>query len=213
VIVALVSLSACTSAEPDSGASAPSTSASSSGAASNATPAPAPTLDAATQTQLDYEWERVVTENPNAVRPEIEIVRFLEQDEWSAVTAKCMQDEGWSDTKAMSDGVEYGGIPESQVGAFYLSQYTCSAKYPLDPKYNVPLTDERLGALYDYFADELQPCLEAEGYETPPAPSRETFIESYAETGGWNLYETVAAGGQSEWNAINKKCPQIPEDF
>ena len=41
--------------------------------------------------------------------------------------------------------------------------YTCNAKYPMDPKSNVPLTDEGLGELFDYFTDELKPCLEAEG--------------------------------------------------
>ncbi|TFD56751.1 hypothetical protein E3T39_15555 [Cryobacterium suzukii] len=172
------------------------------------------TLDVAGQEQLDWEWDRVLRESPDAERPEIDIVRFTDSDDWAITMESCMHDLGWPDMRATADGgVESGGIQKSQAGAHALAWYTCNAKYPMDPKFNVPLNDERLGKLFDYFTDELQPCLAAEGYDTPEAPSRETFIDTYAETGGWNLYEGVAGGGQSEWNTINKKCPQLPVDF
>ncbi|WP_104129361.1 hypothetical protein [Cryobacterium sp. N21] len=201
---ALVFLSGCASATPGPAASSSTAPASSL----------ALTLDVAGQEQLDWEWERVLRESPDAVRPMIDIVRFVDNDDWGTARESCMHDLGWPDVRATADGgLESGMIQNSQAGAHALAMYTCNAKYPMDPKYNVPLTDERLGELFDYFTDELQPCLAAEGYDTPAAPSRETFIDTYAETGGWNLYEGVAGNGQSEWNAINKKCPQLPVDF
>ena len=188
---ALVFLSGCANATPGPAASSSTAPASSL----------ALTLDVAGQEQLDWEWERVLRESPDAVRPMIDIVRFVDNDDWGTARESCMHDLGWPDVRATADGgLESGMIQNSQLGAHALAMYTCNAKYPMDPKYNVPLTDE------------LQPCLAAEGYDTPEAPSRETFIDTYAETGGWNLYEGVAGGGQSEWNEINKKCPQLPAD-
>ena len=74
-----------------------------------------------------------------------------------------MHDLGWPDVRATSDGGLDRQDPNTQAGAHTLAMYTCNAKYPMDPKSNVPLTDEGLGELFDYFTDELKPCLEAEG--------------------------------------------------
>jgi hypothetical protein len=214
---AVILLSACTSTPPDGETPSAASSTSSSGSSSD-TPAPADAppfdADAVVQSALDFQWEQVVLELPNAVRPEIEMVRFVEDDEWAPVMEGCMHDLGWPDVVAAPDGgLESGEMQSSQAGAHALAMYTCTAKYPLDPKYSVPLTDEELSDLYDYLADELQPCLEGEGYATPPAPSREKFIETSGEAGGgWNLYENVA-GNMDEWYAINEKCPQQPEDM
>ncbi|TFD49587.1 hypothetical protein E3T55_10940 [Cryobacterium frigoriphilum] len=169
-------------------------------------------LDAASQDLLDWDWEQVLRESPDAERPVIEIVRFTDSDDWASAMESCMNDLGWPDRATADGGLDHGMIQDAQAGAHALAIYTCNAKYPMDPKYNVPLTDERLSELFDYFTDELQPCLEAEGYDVPESPSRETFIDTYAENGAWHLYENVSTG-QSTWNSINAKCPQIPVDF
>jgi hypothetical protein len=219
---AVLLLSACTSPTPEGEATgaASSTSAatspsdSSSGDATSSADAEPFDADAAVQAQLDGQWEMVLATSPDAVRPTIEMIRYVSGHEWAGVMEGCMHDLGWPDTKATPDGgLDSGRIENSQVGARDLAMYTCSAKYPIDPKYSIPLTNDELSELYDYLANELQPCLEEEGYEVPDAPSRETFIESYTETGGWNLYENVFGGGQDEWYAINEKCPQVPDGF
>lgn len=206
----LIFLSGC-SADNPAPAPASSTASTNSIAPTSSTPL---TRDTAGRADLDLQWERVLGESPDAVRPVVEIVRFVDIDDWSPTMEGCMHDSGWPDVRATSDGgLQSGLVQDGQAGAHRLAMYTCNAKYPLDAKYSAPLTDERLGELYDYFADELQPCLEAEGYDTSDAPSRETFIDTYAVNGGWNLYENVAAGGSTGWDAINKKCPQAPDGF
>jgi hypothetical protein len=174
----------------------------------------APTADSETQSILDSHWERVLMVSPEAKRPDIAIIQFVDPEDYYTVIENCMHEAGWPDVAATADGgLESGGISGDQTSVYYLAIYTCYSQFPEKPSDAEPLTDARLGELYDYLANELQPCLEAEGYDTPAAPSRDKFVETYATTGGWNMYENVALEDQSEWDALNERCPQIPANF
>jgi hypothetical protein len=170
-------------------------------------PATAPSL----QEQLEYQWSKVVARFPEAVRPDVQLVRYIDQNEWASIQAECMNAEGFPDVFATRDGgLSSGEIPSGQEEAYQVAEYVCFAKYPLDPKYLTPWTDERLGRVYDYYANELIPCLEKEGYDPPEPPSRVTFIDGYD---GWSPYLGVVDFTQDEWFRINELCPQWPADL
>jgi hypothetical protein len=181
--------------------------------APSARPSPSPSFTLTLDDQLDQEWDFVTQRFPSAVRPEVEFARYIDQSEWPPAIADCLVGQGFADVKAMPDGgIESGPVPPAQAEAYAVAMYVCSAQYPMDPKYLAPMTDDRIGALYDYYVDEMVPCLEAEGYAVPPAPSRETYIDTYL-TGGWTPYDGVAPSSNAEWYRINDVCPQFPSDF
>lgn len=89
-------------------------------------------------------------------------------------------------------------------------------KYPLDPQYTQPLTDERLAIVYDYFVEELVPCLEAEGYPIPDPPSKAQFIDTYFSTENWHPFALAFGASrysQEEYYRVYALCPQWPPGF
>lgn len=163
------------------------------------------------QAYLDSEWANVLARFPDAARPDVDIVRIIDSSEWATTVADCLSEDGFDATATVDGSISYFGVP-SQGDSYAVAFYTCEARYPVDPKYNAPLNESQLNFLYDYFLNDLKPCLEGEGYEVPSAPSRQTFLESYAEDDGWSLYKNVAGRvGPGELAELNKKCPQLPE--
>jgi hypothetical protein len=183
-------------------------------------PPPAPTMTEAERIEsyesgLDSSWETVTFSNPDAVRPDVEFVRFIDQDEWAQVIVDCLTAEGM-DAKVSTDG--QGGFessaPSGQASAMDMARYVCDAKYPIDPALHLPPTEAELAYLYDYFALVLTPCLKAEGYEVIEPPSRQVFLDTYGTKDMWSPYRWVSNdGGQDEWERINRACPQGPPGF
>lgn len=160
---------------------------------------------------LEQSWQRVESEFPDAVRPDVELVRFIDQAEWAEVIVACLVEQG-VDAKVSNDG--QGGY-ESQgvVGqeqSMAIAGYVCDAKYPVDPSLTQPLTDEELDYLYDYFVDVLNPCLERAGIDVIEPPSRQAFKDSLQSPDSWSPYLAVDPGGQDEWTRLVRECPQSP---
>ncbi len=157
---------------------------------------------------LEASWTEFSARYPDVSRPDVEVVRIMDAQARPAQLVDCLHEEGFPEAALDPDGgIAYEG---SQLPAYDLAMYVCGARYPIDPKYLQPLTDEQLGALYDYYANELVPCIEAEGYSAPEAPTRQYFIEHYDE-GAWLVYSDVsdATSSEAEWYRMNDVCPQI----
>ncbi|TDD65397.1 hypothetical protein E1262_25300 [Jiangella aurantiaca] len=149
--------------------------------------------------------------------PEVDPIRFIRIDEYGPTLADCITDEGFPAEAEGASGIAFGEIPQAQAEAFALAQYTCAARYPVHPRYSRPFTDEQLSALYDYFVNDLVPCLEREGFGTANPPSRETFIATYSDPErAWVPYAELdvigQAGGPEGEAAINETCPQHAPD-
>lgn len=91
--------------------------------------------------------------------------------------------------------------------------YVCDVKYPVDPAWGLPLTDDELSYLFDYFHLVLTPCLESRGVVVDDPPSRATFIDSYTSGKAWNPYKNVLGTAGVKWGEINAACPQTPPGF
>ncbi|WP_168627205.1 hypothetical protein [Cryobacterium sp. BB307] len=162
---------------------------------------------------LDQHWNQVQTQYPSAVRPSVEIVRTISTDEWAQVMADCLTEEGFSSVRANDDGsIEWGDI--SQVQAFDVARYVCTAKFPRDPKYQRPLTDAQLDRLYLYYVGDLTECLTGLGYQISPPPSQQVFRETYYEDAWLPIADAASrADSPEKWAEIVRRCPQAPDDL
>ncbi len=87
-VAVIVGVGGCTGAEPG--------------------PPPPPQLseqevDAAYAEFLDQSWQRVESAFPDAERPDVDLVRFIDQSEWAEVIVACLVEQG-VDAKVSNDG-------------------------------------------------------------------------------------------------------------
>lgn len=153
---------------------------------------------------------RLVTAYPEAAVPAHDRVRWLTPEEWAETIAECMTSSGFIASALADGGIQFGDIPEEQAEAQNVAYFVCQAKYPIHPEFQRGLSEGQLEALFHYFTSEVQPCLETHGVEVPPPPSVEVFIDSYAETGGWNPYQNAVGMNEEEWADLIAACPQRP---
>jgi len=190
---ALLLLTGCTAAQPSANPSAGS---------------------AAAQLDLDVqaEWQNVHGQFPDAIQPDVKIVRRVDRDDWATTIAQCLNESGFPDVTADADGGLTYETPTSQMEPFALAKYICVAQYPLEKKFTAPLTNKQLGGLYDYMTLVQAPCLEAQGFDIPAPPSRQRFIETYATAPEWlpyaNLPRDVLMGDQLA--KLQALCPEDP---
>lgn len=102
-------------------------------------------------------------------------------------------------------------IPDAQMEAFDIARYTCTARYPRNPREQEPLTEAQLDLLYDYYTGEMTDCMREFGYDVPPAPSRQEFRESYT-TNPWLPHGGAITETDPRRNAaFEAACPQLPD--
>jgi hypothetical protein len=143
-------------------------------------------------------------------------VRYISPEEYGAVHARCMTEQGFEATKTFDGGVRYAPIPDDQGEAQRTAAMRCKVMYPVHPRFHVPPTESELLALYQYYVDDLVPCLAREGYEGGEHPSWETFLAAYlSDDDGvdrWHPYSAVGEVSFEVWEKINSTCPQLPPD-
>lgn len=140
--------------------------------------------------------------------PSVAVVRIVGPDEQLELVAECMQEGGWPETKVSNGGLQYEDLPEQEEamnGAFY----TCFASYPLAEEF---LADgrEQYEELYNYFVDDLKPCLEDQGLEITDPPSLESWL-AVAETGSPEYWDPTLEIPDVDFAAIQEVCPQNPD--
>jgi hypothetical protein len=143
---------------------------------------------------------------------DVDLVRFIRPEEYGRVHAACIQEQGFSATETFDGGVEFGEIPPEQARAQAEAVYRCDVQFPVHPAYLQPWSDSQIRTLYDYYVEELTPCLTAAGYPVDPPPTWETFRDTYDTDSQWVPYRavTVTDYGPEEWQEINEQCPQGP---
>jgi hypothetical protein len=163
----------------------------------------------------DQAWGLVASKHPGAERPDVEVIRVAQMDERPQLLATCMNEAGFPDVTVSADGgVMSGEVSAEQSEAYDVAFYVCQTQYPLDPKYNEPLTDDQLSLLYEYYTGELSECLHGLGYTFSDPPSKQSFIDSYttAPWGPW--YESVQqVTSDAEYDTLVRTCPQLPTNL
>ncbi len=104
------------------------------------------------------ERDRVQWLHPGAVIPDVERVRFV-----SATDGRLPWLNAWpvrvSRLRRDPMGIHAELIPPEQGEAQAIAFYVCSVRYPIDPIYLVPLAEDQMYYLYDYYVLNLSPVL------------------------------------------------------
>lgn len=141
-------------------------------------------------------------------RPDVPLVREVDDDEWRVVRADCMTQEGFPPrVNSESAGLNWE-VPAEQVDAFDLATYTCEAKYPRRMDYLQPYSPEHLATIYAWFEQETIPCLAAAGYQVGEVPTLEVFRQGYSPQNGFWTPDTSVPGGVPV--AVQEGCPHMP---
>jgi len=159
-------------------------------------------LDAVLVTIADWEWQSVVSQYPDSVRPEVDLIRVVEAHERSAVQVDCLVARGIDARVTSGDSYTYGGGTEEDL----LRIFRCAAEYPTRPE--PELTPKQVGYLYDYQVKFAVPCLERLGYVQATPPYRADFIASWPEQDWRPDFGAVTDSKTSR--AIEEACPTMP---
>jgi len=151
----------------------------------------------------EAEWRMVSSIYPAAVRPEVDVIRQVDDDEYMDVRVDCLVSRG-VDAARTTDGYRSSTSTEAEA----VSTYTCGVEYPVSVP--APLNEKQLGYLFDYQVQFAVPCLEALGYEQDPPPSREDFI-SDRDAQTWHPVANKSSVGGRLARAVEEACPSAPE--
>lgn len=167
-------------------------------------------MEAQTAADNQRALDALLRDFPDAEVPDVDRVRLVSVEEWPVAIAECLSAKGFV---AIAEG---GGLstsaPFGQELPYAIAYYVCSVEYPINPREMVPLVNDQIRYLYEYYTEVMTPCLDAEGYEVPEAPSLQTFVSTYGQPGSWAPYTLVAeaVSSQEEWDRINRLCTQTP---
>lgn len=159
---------------------------------------------------LDTRWSALLLDHPEAVRPEVALVRYVWPSEWPQTQVACLQEQGVDATLAEDGSVALTALT-AQKEATDLANYVCEAMYPLDPVANLPLNDSQLAYVYWYYTGPLTACLEHNGVAVDEPPSLAVFKQDFYSDRFWSPYGSI--GDSDDWNLLSNKCPQAAPDL
>lgn len=168
-------------------------------------------LDQATLDYLKAEADALAAQFGIDDPPEVEPVRLIRLQEFAPTRVACLQDAGY-DVGFTQDGegITYPPISDPALQkSFNLAVYICELQYPVQMRYNAPLTAEGLKMLYAYRSGELVTCLEGLGYSvSSEVPSETVFVQSDGE---WSPYQGLAVRSE-DMKQLFAECPQTPDE-
>lgn len=156
-------------------------------------------------------WQEVRSKYPDAVIPDVKLVKYSTIDSWPQAQADCLASQGFPAETTADGGVTFY-VPADQDESYIIAQTSCHIMYPLDPAFETPLDDSQLTMLYEYQTGELLTCVSSAGYSAPEPPSLETFKATYAQDGAWTPFGLLDLS-DDEWSTLNQSCPQLPPDL
>jgi hypothetical protein len=184
--------------------------------ATEATSIPLPVVDRASDAVLAdlaaqdqaVTLDMLLRQFPDAAVPVVERKRYIRPDESVQVMPDCLTEQGFLTVGSADGSWTTEGLSEDSE-KMAVATYVCSSRFPIDPRYLVPLNDSQVTYIYNYQTKIVAPCLERAGYRVDDPPALEDYIASYFSSTGWQPYEHVNAGDLTV--SLNVQCPQTPE--
>ena len=140
-------------------------------------------------------------------------MRVVDQNEWPGAVSDCMATAGFAMSISPDGGLSITSLPAEQEQAYTVAYFTCTAEYPLNPVYRVPLSEEQLRYLYWYWDGTLRSCLTDNGYSISEAPSEARFLETYDSEEGWAPFAEVHPATADEWFDVVTSCTEYPQEL
>lgn len=145
----------------------------------------------------------------------VNVVRIVDEHAWPAAQISCLAEAGFTAAPLAGGGYTIpGDIPAEQVDALDLASWNCEWMYPIDPRRNDPLSQDKARALYRHLVDVTAPCIEGLGYAVPEPPSEDVWLSQYvAGEQRWDPVAALAAAGldQDAFGEALEACPPQPE--
>lgn len=174
-----------------------------------------------TEAELMEAYERDLEQEAKNSRiddpPDVEFVRFILPEEWARAQVACLDEAGYA-AEVNQGGVRMPQVPQEQGQALNRAIYICNARYPLDPRANMPLPRIRAEMQYDYLISEVRHCVEDLGYDVDDPPSMETWLGAYyADEPTWDPFAAVVQqAGEADVAALDQaydECPRWAPDL
>ncbi len=126
--------------------------------------------------------------------------------EYFYALAECLERAGWSAAMVDPDepSLRLPTVPAEQEEALVQAREDCELEIGV-PRVEPP-TESEIRAFYRALL-ETKACLETEGYDISEPPSEDAFVESY-DTGPWSPYLDIPDVSETEWERLNRECPQ-----
>ena len=107
------------------------------------------------------------------------------------------------------DGGLYVVWPDGTTIALAFANSACVFDPMLVPITRAERSDAELRYTYDYYRQDLAPCLDALGFRTLAPPSRTGFV---ASGGNWSPYDSVftALLSAQDLATVSRTCPEQP---
>lgn len=144
----------------------------------------------------------------------VELVRYIHPDEWALTRQECLEEEGWIVEISIDGGIKFPDVTPEQSVEMEAANDRCGERYPIDPKYRQPLSEEQLAFLYDWYIEVNIPCMEAEGYIGFDPPSLDRFIETGGTVEQWtpidDITDQIETRGGDTLPALYAVCPPGP---
>ena len=177
------------------------------------TSAPEPGLSDAEAAALqqafnDSSWQ--ATGLSDDLRPADPSTEFVPSEEWVGRFVSCMNDAGYDNYEASPDGFGYSVEDQGRTDSEQLTFYICDVSYRADYDELVQLNHAEMDYWYDYYKQELVPCLENHDVPIFEAPTRAEFHEDF---GTWNPYWSVRPKDQEfvfSDEQLHRECPFVP---
>lgn len=178
-----------------------------------------PTPDASTDDQLaalaaanDAQLISAMQERyAGFVVPQVRRERFVLEPEWATVLAECMTAAGQAASVSKDGGLkndEPSGVAEDE--SWDTAFTACSLRFPMDPRYSVPVNGDQIAFLYSYYVTTATPFIQQLGGTVSPPPNLTQFIAGYRTGENWSPFWDVS--GDFDRDAM-MELPQIPEGF
>lgn len=156
-------------------------------------------------------WPELAAGNRVDDPPPVEIVRFIEEEEFTSVQVDCLAEFGFDAKETPDGGVIPPRVPDEQIGALNEAAYVCQARYPLDPRRRQELPLAPAQEYYDHLVESVS-CVESLGYPISDSPSKEAWLGQYYNTEDWwNPFMEATPSSEAAVAELHETCPREPE--
>lgn len=158
-------------------------------------------------------WDAVVAPHSDLERPAVDVVRTVQPAEWASEIEACLTRAGVERVSVSGTGASYSmsywGEPDPEFRSTF---YVCMRQYPSEQvgEHSSFFSRAQLGFLYDHWAMKTVPCLRLAGFDTPDAPSRDSFVDEYYTENQWDPYLHLRERQDIDWELVNFRCPPPP---
>ncbi|MDA3803743.1 hypothetical protein PED38_02935 [Clavibacter sp. CT19] len=166
-------------------------------------PVPVPQTDAelaeSLQVRADQAWRLVLDQEPDAVRPDVQTERVVDEEDHIDQQIACLRDAGVTASRVGDDSYEL-------TDADPVAVYVCQVRFP--QREAGPRSDAELAYIHDYYLSYLIPCYAAEGRPyTGEVPAVEDFIAAVRAERPWTPFPRAMD------ERIAEACPVLPAAY